>query len=198
MTPTTAPTLAAASFPNADPAVIDRVRGRAIGALVMSAFGTWWATSGLTRSSCPAWTWVLLATFVGALAVVSVRRLQAHLVVAGPVPAALAERRRRAGRIFRWTCIGEVAGILPGVNLAIGLGHPEWQPVAVMLAVGLHFLPLAVGFHYRPHFVTGVALTSWALACPTLFAAGALAPAGIAAAGAILFASAAWALRPAR
>ena len=31
--------------------------------------------------------------------------------------------------------------------------------------------PLAVGFGYRPHLVTGLAMTAWALAYPALFAA---------------------------
>lgn len=198
MTHSTALELAdhAASLPDAS--LRERVRGRAIGALVMSLFGAWWAASGLVRSSCPAWTWGVLAAMVAAIAVTVLRTLRAHPSVEEPLPAALAERRQRASRIFRWTCAAEVAGILVGVNLVANLGHPEWQPIAVMLAVGLHFLPLAVAFQYRPHLVTGVALTGWALAYPALLAGGAPAPAGMAIAGAILFASAAWALRSVR
>ena len=197
MTHSTALDLAdhAASLPDAS--LRERARGRAIGALVMSFFGAWWAASGLLRSSCPAWAWGVLATIVAAIAVTAARTLRAHPSIEEPLPAALAERRQRAGRIFWWTCAAEVAGILIGVNVVANLGHPEWQPIAVMLAVGLHFLPLSVGFQYRPHLVTGVALTGWALAYPSLLAAGALAPAGMAVAGAILFASAAWALRSA-
>ncbi len=198
MTRSTALDFAAPAGPIADARVRERARGRATGALVMSLFGTWWIASGLQRSSCPAWTWGVLAAVVAAIAATALRTLRAHPSVDEALPAALAERQRRAMRIFWWTCAGEVAGILVGVNVAANLGHPEWQPLAVMLVVGLHFLPLAVAFDYKPHLVTGVALTGWALACPVLFAAGALAPAALATAGAILFASAAWALRSAR
>lgn len=179
-------------------ALRERVRGRAIGALVMSFFGTWWAVSGLARSNCPAWAWMVLAVTAAVIAVIALRTLRAHPSVDEPLPAVMAQRRCRARRIFWWTCAAELAGILIGVDVVGNLGHPEWQPAAVMLAVGLHFLPLAAGFGYRPYAVTGAALTAWALAYPMLFAAGALAPTGIGAAGAILFASAAWALRPVR
>ncbi len=182
----------------ADAALRERARGRAIGALVMSFFGTGWAGSGLARSSCPAWAWVVMGVIVAVIAAIALGTLRAHPSADAPLPAVMAQRLRRASRIFWWTCAAEVAGILIGVNVVASLGHPEWQPAAVMLAVGLHFLPLAAGFGYRPYAVTGVALTAWALAYPMLFAAGALAPTGIAAAGAILFASAAWALRPMR
>ena len=77
----------------------------------------------------------------------------------------------------------------------MNLGHPQWQVAAGMLVIGLHFLPLAVAFDYRAHWVTGIAMAAWALAYPWLFAAGAMAPAGMFGAAAILFASAAVALR---
>jgi len=176
----------------------ERARGRATGALVMSVFGTWWAVSGLERSSSPAWAWGVLALVVAAIAVTAIRTLRAHPATSEPLPADLARQQRRASRIFWWTCAAEVAGILVGVNLVANLGHPEWQPVAVMLVVGLHFLPLAAAFRTRAHLVTGVALMGWALAYPALLAGGALTPLGFIVAGAILFASSAWALRAVR
>ena len=172
-----------------------RARSRAVGTLVFTGFGGLWAAGGAMLSSAPAWAWLVIATFVLAFGVRAVRLLRAQQAVTEPLPADIAARQRRAGRIFLWTNVAEGAGILLAVNLVVYLGHPQWQTAAVMAIVGLHFLPLAVGFGYRPHLVTGVAMTAWALAYPALFAAGGMAPAGAFGAAAILFASAAWALR---
>ena len=172
-----------------------RVRSRANGVLVLSGFGALWAGAGVRLSSAPAWAWVVLAMLVVAFGVRARRLLRANPPVVEPLALELAERQRRAGRIFAWTSAAEGVGILLAVNVVANLGHPDWQTAAAMAVVGLHFLPLAVAFGHRPHFVTGVAMTAWALACPWLFAAGAMAPMGLLGAGAILFASAAWALR---
>ena len=172
-----------------------RHRSRAIGVLVMSGFGALWTGAGL--SSAPAAAWLVPALVFVAFGVAR-RVLRANPPVTAPLALELAERQRRAGRIFAWTSAGEGLGILLAVNVVANLGHPEWQAAAAVAVVGLHFLPLAAAFGYRPHAVTGVALTAWALAWPWLFAAGAAAPAGLLGAGAILFASAAWALRSLR
>jgi hypothetical protein len=172
-----------------------RVRSRATGVLVLSGFGALWAGAGVGLSSAPAWAWLVLAMLVVAFGVRVRRLLRASPPVAEPLALELAERQRRAGRIFAWTCAAEGVGILLAVNVVVNLGHPDWQAAAAMAVVGLHFLPLAVAFGHRPHFATGVAMTAWALAYPWLFAAGATAPMGLPGAGAILFASAAWALR---
>jgi len=198
MTPSTALPHADLAAPLALATLRERARGRAAGALVMSFFGTWWIVSGLARSSWPAWSWGVLAAVVARIGVEALRRRRAHPGVDEPLPAALVEQQRRANRIFWWTCAGEVLGILVGVNLVANLGHPDWQPAAVMLVVGLHFLPLAAAFRTRAHVVTGCALAAWALAYPALLAGGGLAPLGFVAGGAILLASAAWALRPVR
>jgi heme exporter protein D len=189
--------------PSATPAtaqdVVERLRARsrATGALVMTAFGALWAGLGAAATGAAPLVWTAVALLVVALALPAVQLLRANPAVGEPLPADVAERLRRAGRIFTWTCIGEGVGILLAINLVVNLGHPQWQAAAIMGVVGLHFLPLAVGFGYRPHWVTGAALTGWALAYPWLFAAGATAPAGPLVGGAMLFASAAWALRSA-
>lgn len=174
-----------------------RARGRATGALVMTGFGASWAGLGAARTDAAPLLWAAVALLAAALTLAAVRLLRANPAVAGPLPADLAERGRRAGRLFAWACAGEGVGILLAVNLVVNLGHPQWQTAAIMGVVGLHFLPLAIGFGYRPHLVTGVTMTAWALAYPWLFAAGATAPIGPLVAGAVLLASAAWALRSA-
>ncbi len=173
-----------------------RARGRAMGALVVTVFGTLWAGAGLAGWGAPAWSWVVLAVAAASLVASAIRTLRATPPVdESALPAELAARRRRGDRIFRWAVVGEGLGIFLAVNVVANLGHPQWQPAAAMLVVGLHFLPLAVGFGYRPHVVTGLALAAWALAYPWLFAAGAMAPAGWLVAGAILMASALVSLR---
>jgi hypothetical protein len=172
-----------------------RARGRAVGALVMTGFGALWAGLGAARTDAGPPLWAAAGLLAVALTAAAVRLLRANPGVTGLLPADVAERRRRTGRIFAWACAGEGVGILLAVNLVVNLGHPQWQPAAIMGVVGLHFLPLAVGFGYRPHLVTGAAMTAWALAYPWLLAAGAMAPIGPLVAGAVLFASAAWALR---
>ena len=175
-----------------------RARSRATGVLVMSGFGALWAGAGARLSSAPAAAWIVLAIVVLAFGVRARRLLLENPPAAEPLPLELAEQRRRGGRIFAWTSFAEGLGIFLAVNVVVNLGHPQWQAAAAMAVIGLHFLPLALAFGYRPHLVTGVAMTAWALAYPWLFAAGAMAPAGMLGAGAILFASAGWALRSAR
>ncbi len=188
------PTLAPAS--GHDVGTRLRIRGRATGALVVTLFGTLWAVNGLLVSDAPAWRWVVLSVVATALAAHAIWLLRTTpRVDEATLPADLAARCQRGDRIFRWAVVGEGVGILLAVNVASNLGHPQWQPAAALLVVGLHFLPLASAFGYRPHIVTGLALCGWALAWPWLFTAGAMAPAGWLVAGAILMASAAASLR---
>lgn len=174
-----------------------RVRMRAIGALVMSGFGALWCGAGMALSSAPGWAWIAAALVSLAFGVRARRLLRATPLAAGALPTGIAERKRRGDRIFAWTSVGEGVGILLAVNVVANLGHPQWQPAAAMAVVGLHFLPQSTAYDYRPHLLTGGAMTAWALGYPWLFAAGAMAPAGMLGAAAILFASAAWALRSA-
>jgi len=171
-----------------------RARSRARGVLVIGGFGALWAVVGALLSSAPAWEWLTIALLATAFGVRALRLLRANPAVDAPLPAEAAERRRRRSRLFLWTSVGEGVGIFLAANLVVNLGHAQWQPAAIMAVVGLHFLPLAAALEYRPHIVTGVAMTAWALAYPWLFAAGAMAAAGPFGAAAILFASAAWTL----
>jgi hypothetical protein len=186
------------------PSVVDgaianaRARSRAVGALAMSGFAAAWAAYGLARAAAAAWAWVALAAVILALGVRALVVLRVHPVVDALLPDDVVAQRRRGGRIFTWACIGEGVGMLVAVNAAINLGLAQWQAAAAMAIVGLHFLPLASGFRYPPHLVSGSVLTVWALSYPWLLAAGPMAPAGFLGAAVILLASAAWALRPIR
>ena len=175
-----------------------RARSRAIGVLVMSMFGALWSGMGVLLSGNHGWAWIVVASLLLAFVLHSVQLLRANPRVTEPLAADALERQRRRGRIFAWASLAEGLGIFLAVNIVVGLGHPQWQMAAMMAVVGLHFLPLAKAFGYRPHIVTGLAMTGWALGYPWFGAAGALAPIGPFGAAAILFASAAWALRSAR
>ena len=199
MTPTATLSQPPATTPACDVSERQRARSRATGVLVLSVFGTLWATGGLLLAGHPGGGWIVVAALLVAFVSQAVRRLRANPPVPAPLAADEVERQRRAGRIFLWTSVAEGLGIFLAVNVVVNLGHPQWQAAAAMAVVGVHFLPLARAFGYRPHLVTGFALTGWALAYPWLFAAGALAPMGLFGAAAILFSSAGWALRtPAR
>jgi len=183
----------------ADPAILNaRTRSRAVGALVMSGFAAAWAAYGLARADAAGWAWIALAAVIAAFGVRAAVVLRRHPLGDTPLPADVAAQRRRGDRILMWACIGEGVGILLAVNVAVNVGLAQWQAAAAMAVVGLHFLPLAFGFRYPPHLVSGSALTVWALSYPWLFAAGPMAPAGFLGAAAILLASAAWALRAVR
>jgi hypothetical protein len=197
MTPTATLISTPAAAPERSVSERLRARSRATGALVMSGFGALWAAGGVLLSGYPAWAWIVVASPLLAFVLHSVQGLRATPRVTAPLAADLAERQRRAGRIFAWTSVAEGLGIFLAVNVVVNLGYPQWQMAAAMAVVGLHFLPLARAFGYRPHVVTGVVMTAWALAYPWLSPAGALAPVGPFGAAAILLASAAWALRPA-
>ncbi len=181
-----------------DPSERQRARSRATGVLVMTVFGALWAAVGLLLSGNPGWGWIVVASLLVALVAHAVKLLRANPRAREPLAADQVERQRRAGRIFLWTGVAEGVGIFLAVNVVLNLGHPEWRAAAMMVVVGLHFLPLAIAFGYRPHLVTGLVMTAWALGYPWLFAAGALAPMGLFGAAAILCASAAWALRSLR
>ncbi len=90
----------------------------------------------------------------------------------------------------QWGVIFVVAVVLSRI------GYARWILPAVVLIVGLHFLPLARLFAYRPHYLTGAALVL--LACVYPFAAleGPESAVGALGAGLILWLSAVWAISP--
>jgi len=198
MTPTAPLIPTPATAPARDVSERLRARSRATGVLVMSGFGSLWAAGGVSLSGNPGWAWIVVGSLLLAFVLHAMQALRVNPRATERLAADLVERQRRAGRIFAWTSVAQGLGLFLAVNLVVNLGHPQWQIAAAMAVVGLHFLPLAKAFGYRPHVATGVLMTGWALAYPWLGAAGALAPIGPLGAAAILFASAAWALRSLR
>ncbi|MGN4064361.1 hypothetical protein [Burkholderia gladioli] len=108
----------------------------------------------------------------------------------GVQPGGSRQKPSASGRVFRHVNLAQWVAIVIA-NLALNAsGHGAWFVDAVILIVGLHFLPLAHVFRSPRHAVTGLALILVALAYPWLGAHRPGYPAGAFAAGAILWASA--------
>jgi hypothetical protein len=103
---------------------------------------------------------------------------------------------QRVRRQFR--AINALQWIVAAVAVAVlhGLGLDVWTVPALMLVVGLHFLPLARVFHYRPHGLTGAVLIATAIIYPLVSPGGPASPIGSAVAGMTLWLAGLWALRP--
>ena len=178
-------------IPGADPAVV-RAK-RAFGAMMYGMFGgLWLALTCLTSFDDARYPLVGVGT-LGVLLVgyaVHVYRRNASLALATPNAA-----ERRAMRWFhiinaaQWTAIPVVANVLNA------LGHRDLVIPAVIMIVGLHFLPLARLFHYPPHRLTGWALIATAVFEPVIMGTNMNHPAGTAITGLVLWLSALWALR---
>ena len=170
--------------------------GRALGAVFLFFFGgAWlglWATLEFDRLFTP-----LMLVAACTLALISLAYRKYHVyrpaLMAEPTPP---ERRRMARNFnivnaLQWILVLVVANVLNNIGLA------GWIVPAVMLVVGVHFLPLASIFSNRNHYVTGGAMIATALLYPFLAPKGPQDPAGPLIAGIILWASASVWLRSA-
>jgi len=167
---------------------IERKRGLGIGAVFFSIFGALWLTGASElaygRNVPLDWAiWVMgAAIFLAAL-----RVIRANKPPKGDAATAAAGARR--GKIFMIVNVIQYGAIFIVSHILNRQGLGDWMIPGVMLIVGLHFLPLAKLFGYRPHYVSGAALVALALIYP--FAGGGpLDPLGCLGAGLILWGSA--------
>jgi hypothetical protein len=101
-------------------------------------------------------------------------------------------RRRR--RWFHTVNLAQWVLII-GVIYSLQRGDlSAWIPPAVMLVVGLHMLPLAHVFRYRPYYLTGAALIATALGYPFAARGGPASALGCLITGVVLWLTAAWVL----
>lgn len=163
--------------------------GRAIGAMFFSVFGfAWLASWAFQRFAQPAVAFLLIALAFAVLfyrAVQQYRNNRAALAIESENPA-----RKRINRLFNLINAAQWIVIVILVNILNNIGLAAWAIPAVMLVIGIHFLPLASLFSYPPHYVTGIALIGAAIAYPLLAAQGPGDAVGCLAAGLILWASA--------
>ncbi|HEU4843651.1 MAG TPA: hypothetical protein VFT05_05255 [Burkholderiaceae bacterium] len=165
---------------------------RALGAMFFSGFGAAWLVLWSRRALHGQW-WPIAAIVAAGLALCLgcwriYRANRAALETEAGTPA---EKRR--SRAFNVINIVQWVAILVGCNVLANIGLLAWTiPLAVCI-VGLHFLPLARLFSYRPHYVTGLALVLLSVLVPVLAGAPDT-PVVCLGAGLVLWASALWAV----
>lgn len=141
-------------------------RGRAVGALFCTGFGTLWLVLASLADDASRWPRLVLLAACGlALAAVAWRRVRAVPPPPEHTPGPADRARLKAFQRInaaQWVAI-------PIMAFALGLaGHPEWTTAGVMVIVGLHFLPLARLFAYPPHRLTAAALVALGTVGPIL------------------------------
>ena len=168
---------------------------RAIGALFFAFFGAAWLL--IADQLAHGHSGILIALVLTAsvlLALVSVTVLRRNLSAMHALsrtPDSLRMRRQfRTINAIQWITI------MAAVVLLLHFKLYPWIVPAVMLIVGLHFLPLARVFHYRAHYLTGAILVATALLYPIGSPDGPASPLGSLIAGLTLWSAALWSLRP--
>ncbi len=128
-------------------------------------FGGAWLLNGyaLARGSSPMLVVLLTATtLILFLTAFAVARKQRDALRAARETA----ESRRARKQFLTINATQWVAAIAAVVVPHQFGHDAWAVPAVMLVVGLHFLPLARVFRYRPHYLTGAALILTAILYP--------------------------------
>ena len=156
-------------------------------------FGGAWLTFGLheaATSSNAAFVAVAVLTLALILLALQVCRANA------PGSRKVADRpsARRRSRLFHWINVGQWLLIIAVANVLASFGLSRWIVPSVIGIVGLHLIPLASVFGYRPHYLTGAALLLLAIGFPLLASGGPVSSAGPFGAGFVLWLSATWAL----
>jgi hypothetical protein len=168
---------------------------RAIGAMFFAVFGGIWL--GLwAHSEYPESVGALLAiaTLTAALLAAAYRVYKAN----SRARAALAQTPEslRTSRVFNLVNAGQWGAIVIVALALFRMGYARWTLPAVVLIIGLHFLPLARLFAYRPLYLTGIALITLACIYPFVAPEGPESAVGALGAGLILWLSAVWAISP--
>lgn len=164
-------------------------RGRAIGATVLAIFGGVWL--GLwNHRAAPARLWMYGVIGAVALAILLLARDHYRRCEADPAGWAETPGQRRRQRWFHIINVLQWVLILVVGNVLANLGLGSWVIPAVILIVGLHFLPLARVLSNPVHYATGTAFILLAAVYPFIAAGGPEDPVGCQGAGLILWVSA--------
>lgn len=174
---------------SSDPQISLARRSRAVGAMFFALFGGAWLLLWNARNA-PARHWVYGVIGAGALAIFLVararyRRFDARAAAATETPA-----QRGRQRWFHIINATQWVLILVVGNVLANLGLGAWVIAAVILIIGLHFLPLAPLFGNRALYLTGAAFVLLALIYPWAAPGGPSDPVGCLGAGLILWVSA--------
>ncbi|TFW03158.1 hypothetical protein E4K72_12845 [Oxalobacteraceae bacterium OM1] len=161
--------------------------------MFFTVFGGAWIALWISRTlSAPMMAYVplalvTLALFAWVYRVYALNRPALHAEPRSPEDA-------RRSKLFGMVNGGQWVLIFILANVLTNLGHPDLVVPAAMFVIGAHFIPLALLFGYRPHFVTGAALMAVALLSPLLHAGSTAGPIGYLMAGLILWTSAFWSI----
>ncbi len=167
----------------------------AIGAMFFSCFGAAWLMLWC-QAVLPSSPQIMLLPVVGgagllALAIRQFRQnKEAHALEAD------SPEQKRVGRIFNIVNVAQWVVIIVLMNLLNNTGLSAWVYPMAIFVIGVHFLPLAVVFKARRHFVTGIGMVLLASAYPFVASGGPGDPVGLLGAGLVLWASALTALLP--
>lgn len=166
-----------------------RKASAATGQMIVAGFGTVWMIAWCVqqRGWDPA-VLTLIALAGAAITLAAWSQFRAGRVQ----PDSQMERGayRARGRAFLWINLAQWAALFAQGPVLAWAGHPAWSQAAVILIVGVHFLPLARVFDARQHYLTGALLIAVALAYPWLGQNLPAYPAGCFATGTILWISA--------
>lgn len=159
--------------------------GRAMGAMVLSGFGAvWLAAWSLQAEGFNPFILACIIIAGAGLFLLALGQFRRSKHIGRGDATSKADRTRN--RVFQIANAAQWIAIPLTVLILARTGHPEWIEPVVIVIVGVHFVPLAVAFHYRQFYFTGGAMVLLAIAYP-LLSAGPESPWGSLGAGLILW-----------
>jgi hypothetical protein len=145
-----------------------------VAAIILTFFGTYllvrWCASSFD-SATP--LRIILGVIAAALIGFSLLGIIRNRAAPSPDDSTARTRKRRA---YAFITGAEALGIYVLTNVLTTRGHAEWINAALILIVGLHFLPLARVFKHRAYLATGAALIAIAIVLPQFATGGAGSP----------------------
>ena len=168
-------------------------RSRAIGATFFAVFGAAWLALW-NYQAAPTRLWAYGVIGAATLAILVWARARYRRYDSAAAGVAETPQQQRRGRWFHIINVGQWVLILVVGNVLANLGLGAWVIPAVILIVGIHFLPLAPLFSNPVLYATGAAFILLAAIYPFVAAGGPVDPVGCLGAGLILWLSALWGL----
>lgn len=144
----------------------DQLRGRGRGIILGSIIALGWAAYGAYGRPLAA-TVVIMTLGVLVTAVLN-RTGRRMLRDSRSLPSSTSEERRANDKAWRWfwlNLLGEVVMLNLALNLLRDPATLSYRIPAISVAVGLHFLPMAVFFHVRSYWAVGAAMLTTAIVC---------------------------------
>ncbi len=171
------------------PVIREQNAGRAVGQMFFAAFGTWWMIDWCLQRHGADWATLALILFAGG-SLFLWAWIEARTCAKGAESRLATSETAARQRAFRRINMVQWLTIAIAVVALNATGHAHWVVPAILLIVGLHFIPLAWVFSAPRHYATGAALVGVALAYPWIAESELNYPSGEFAAGAVLWISA--------